>query len=896
MPPRFRMAESHAPHCVWACLGCLTVLLALLPDSTRAVDDDPFAPWVEEDFPFFSSVLDLRHLDPESVPHNITPRGIVLNLGDGQWACFDTELLRFSAIWQGDGVTPVALAPVSYQHGSIKTRGGQEVLPRPAGDSWVLNGVYPGWQRGPTFTTADPRPPQPTQIEPGRGPLPLEEGSLRAIRGHGRDVVFEYVVAGSTIEERVRCSREDGRSVVTRHFRLAPCPHDRWLVLGKSQSSEHLLSVALIDDAVETAELVEEQGVKAIRVRPNLRVVHLSVALSPSPMPPLVKLGSWDDDNVRSRIQSRRWEEEVHTATVATSTDDGAPYVIDHLELPQENPWRRRVRLADMQFFQDGRAAAVTLDGDVWTAHGVHSDSIRWRRFTSGLHEPMSLSIRDEVIYVFDRNGVWKLLDTDGNGEADRHELFCNRFTQSAETREFPNGIQLAPDGSFVIAKGGQQASTLSHLNGSVLRLAPHGKTYETIGVGFRQPFIGVHPETGLVTACDQEGNYIPTTPLHIVKDGAFHGYLSGLVPPENYPAPIARPLTWIPHSVNPSGTSQVWLHGTKLGPLNGSLVHLGFNRPELFRILRNERASVPQAAVITIVRDFDVPALHAAVNPVDGCLYVSGFQITAWGTTATRLSAVGRLRYTGGPSGLPTELAAMASGVLLRFDSPLDPSQALNLDNYSVERWNYKRTPSYGSAHYKTDGSVGQDWLLPSSVYLSEDREAIFIGIPDMKPVMQMRLAWSLQSAGGATLSGNAYFTPHELTEFEPESEGFAGVAVDLTPRQATAPRATSVPTAAEGKRLYQLMGCMACHDAGETDQPKVGPSWKGLYGRERELGRPATTVSVDEHYLRESILDPSAKLVRGYEKREAGMPIYAGVLSESQVDSLILFIKSLR
>ena len=46
---------------------------------------------------------------------------------------------------------------------------------------------------------------------------------------------------------------------------------------------------------------------------------------------------------------------------------------------------------------------------------------------------------------------------------------------------------------------------------------------------------------------------------------------------------------------------------------------------------------------------------------------------------------------------------------------------------------------------------------------------------------------------------------------------------------------------------------------------------------------------------YLRQSILDPAAKVVEGYERGEVSMPSYAGVLSDSQIESLILFIKSI-
>ena len=46
----------------------------------------------------------------------------------------------------------------------------------------------------------------------------------------------------------------------------------------------------------------------------------------------------------------------------------------------------------------------------------------------------------------------------------------------------------------------------------------------------------------------------------------------------------------------------------------------------------------------------------------------------------------------------------------------------------------------------------------------------------------------------------------------------------------------------------------------------------------------------------LRESITHPSAKVVRGFEKFDTGMPIYAGILNESQIESLVLYIKSLK
>jgi cytochrome c2 len=118
--------------------------------------------------------------------------------------------------------------------------------------------------------------------------------------------------------------------------------------------------------------------------------------------------------------------------------------------------------------------------------------------------------------------------------------------------------------------------------------------------------------------------------------------------------------------------------------------------------------------------------------------------------------------------------------------------------------------------------------------------------------------------------------------------------VSVDLSPRSPAASAPTLV-SAEEGRRLAELLGCANCHSADGSALGKVGPSWKGLYGSEvRFAGGGQGTA--DEAYLRESIKSPAAKIVRGYDKSDVAMPIYEGLISESQIESLILHIKTLR
>ncbi|MDZ4403694.1 cytochrome c [Prosthecobacter sp.] len=914
-----------------ASLALATTLIAQKPDAPAT--PSPWGDFVEKDFPFFSSVLDCRDLGEGFPKDNLTPRGLILNLGHNLWACFDTDLLRIACIWEGEEgkppVTPEALAPGSYHIAGQKTKDGQEYLPKPVGKVWLANGIYPGWQVGEKPSFADPREPTASKEEVGRGPIPAQIGVFQSIEVtyDGNVVFINSLVGGTVIQEWIWIEPpfRDKTHVLMRGFSVhehskpisfAVCSSNKPLtkVVGEnyaiiSGGNSPLESIEIRPKpGLETkidADIIDQKGlnVACVTLPPtkDRQIFYVASALN-------LPLQASVDSKVRTASQKPSepiisWPQTLTTKATLSPKPDA--YVIDDIPLPFANPWKRNVRLADIAFLNDqGDAAGVTFDGDVWLISGLKGDleKVTWKRYASGLHEPMSIVVRKAEsekqkaeILVFDRNGIWKLVDTNNDGECDRYEMFCNLFAQTAETREFPNSMKLGPKGELYISKGGQEGTTRGKHNGTVIKVAANGKKIDVIGYGLRQPFIGVHPLTGLVTASDQQGNYVPSTPLHIISDHHFYGHLPTIAPKERYPETITEPLTWLPHPVNPSGVTQTWLVGAKMGPVNDELIHIGYNRPELFRVLMNSRFARPQAAVVSFSRDFDFPTLNATVNPADGQLYVTGFQV--WGTVVKKLSGLVRVRYTDKPRVLLKEVTPTDKGLLLRFNAKLDAKLATDPSSYSAERWNYKRTFDYGSPHLKLDGSTGQEFMTASSAYLSKDGLSVLVGFPDMKTCHQMRIGWGLKSADGLPAQNTAYFTPWELMTFDPAKEGFeAGLKVDLTPRQALATTQTK-PTAAEGERLYQMFGCMACHSTDGTLVGKVGPSWKGLFGAERDIAKGMKgKLKADEAYLRESITNPSAKVVKGFEKFDTGMPIYAGILNDSQIESLILYIKSLK
>lgn len=88
-------------------------------------------------------------------------------------------------------------------------------------------------------------------------------------------------------------------------------------------------------------------------------------------------------------------------------------------------------------------------------------------------------------------------------------------------------------------------------------------------------------------------------------------------------------------------------------------------------------------------------------------------------------------------------------------------------------------------------------------------------------------------------------------------------------------------------GEQLFTRFACNSCH---APDNSARGPSLKGLFGKTVHLAS-GQAVTAEENYIRESILDPTAKVVAGYQPI---MPTFKGQMTEEQLLTLLSYIKS--
>jgi cytochrome c oxidase subunit 2 len=121
----------------------------------------------------------------------------------------------------------------------------------------------------------------------------------------------------------------------------------------------------------------------------------------------------------------------------------------------------------------------------------------------------------------------------------------------------------------------------------------------------------------------------------------------------------------------------------------------------------------------------------------------------------------------------------------------------------------------------------------------------------------------------------------------------GMIGSVIVMEPREFDnwlSGNAGNQTPAVAGQQLYQSLGCVSCH--GANGEGGRGPALVGLFGRQQQLTN-GQIVKADEAYIRESIINPQAKIVQGFGPI---MPTFQGQITEDQLVQLLAFVKSLQ
>jgi hypothetical protein len=575
---------------------------------------------------------------------------------------------------------------------------------------------------------------------------------------------------------------------VVRTLEVAPSAKGLTVLIGKSADAARIVTLG-------AAKVDQLDGHAVARLASSGDVTTVRIAYLPAGVP-LPQSFDTDLPSKLLKVTKTLWPEIVETSG-KLSAKGGEPYVVDDVSLPVTNPWKAQLFTSGFDFLPDGRAVIATFHGDVFIASGIDDklEKVTWRRFAAGLYHPLGLKVVNGEVYVTCRDGIWKLRDTDGDGECDAYEAFNFDVMVTKNFHEFVFDLQTDAAGNFYyvkagpVRKGGRGFDEICDHHGALFKVSPDGKKSEVIATGFRAPNgIGMSP-SGQITTGDNEGTWTPMCRLNWVKQGGFYGVVD-LAHRATAPTDYDRPLCWFPKDVDNSSGGQVWVTSEKFGPWKDRLLHLSYGTCSLYGVLPQEVSfngqPQMQGGVTRFNVDFASGAMRARFNPKDGQLYVTGLR--GWQTTATQNGCFQRVRYTGAAARMPVALAATKKGIRLDFTCELDAKAAADAANWNIEIWNYVWSSAYGSPEISTSDAkveateIGNDGrmqfskaqlaerkhdpLVVKSATVSADRRSVFLEVADLRPAMQMQLKYELKSADGAELRGQVTSTIHALAE----------------------------------------------------------------------------------------------------------------------------------
>jgi azurin len=424
------------------------------------------------------------------------------------------------------------------------------------------------------------------------------------------------------------------------------------------------------------------------------------------------------------------------------------PFATDRITIPFENPYGTLFFLSAHDFFRDGTAAVATMTGEIWLVKGVdqHLKTLRWKRFATGLHQPLGMKVIDDQLYVLGRDQITRLHDLNGDDEADFYECVSPAMQTSAGGHDFTVGLEADAQGRWYFSSGNQ----------GVCRITGRDQL-DVLATGFRNPNgLGLSPDGRFVTTSVQEGSSTPASAICQIDLEQNRGAHFGAGGPRNGkpPEPV---LLYLPRGEDNSSSSQAFIQEGIWAGLRGdaNLIHLSAGGGSAWLVMRQRIGDIWQGAAVMISGNFESGPQCAHFNPKDGHLYVSGMQ--GWGCYTPKDGCFQRVRFTGGAKPVPVSCEARDNGVLIRFSEPVENAAVATC---FAQCWNYRYSAAYGSPEYSVrhPDTPGHDSLEIRSVQRLEGGRVLFVEIPQIVPAHQIHLRLSTDH--------DLFLTAHALAE----------------------------------------------------------------------------------------------------------------------------------
>ena len=505
----------------------------------------------------------------------------------------------------------------------------------------------------------------------------------------------------------------------------------------------------------------------------------------------------------------------------------GDGYMVDGVhpsfDLSQVRPETFTPRVGGMDFMSDGRMVVSTWDaaGSVYMLDNLKAENpeeIKVTKIAEGLAEPLGLSIVADEIYVMQKQELTKLNDNDGDGLIDEYETISDDWQVSANFHEFGFGMAYK-DGHFyaalatAIEPGGASTNPQISDRGKCIKVNKETGAVEFIASGFRTPNgVGIG-YGGDVYIADNQGDWLPSSKIVRVQEGAFYGNRS--VNPEAVKnLKDTPPVVWLPQ--DEIGNSPSTPLAINVGPYQNQMIHGEVTHGGVKRVFVEEVDGVLQGSLFRFTQGVEAGVNRLSWGP-DGALYIGGIGSTGnWGQTGKLWYGLQRFAYNSKPTFEMLAVRAKSNGMEIEFTEPLKEGDGWNVDDYLVKQWYYQPTINYGGP------KMDERALKVKSATVSEDRKKVFLefdGLKDGHVVYIKLLNHFVSEASRSLWSTETWYTMNKVPASTVKGQ------VKKSPYQNLPNTLTAAEKAAGWKLLFDGKSTAGWHNYGKKT---VGSSWK--------------------------------------------------------------------
>ncbi|MDZ4849930.1 MAG: hypothetical protein SGI77_11640 [Pirellulaceae bacterium] len=462
------------------------------------------------------------------------------------------------------------------------------------------------------------------------------------------------------------------------------------------------------------------------------------------------------------------------------------------------------LEVSGMALLDDSRLAVAIRKGEVWLLSNVYDDpptNVGYHRFACALHEPLGLLLHEGSLLTVQRTEMTRLIDHDDDDVCDEYRTMATGWGVTGNYHEYAFGPKVDRKGNLWLTlnlglglKGDQKDYALTNKalgvtqalwRGWGMMLTPQG-VLKPMCAGMRSPSgLGTNLE-GDMFYSDQQGNWVPTTSLHHMREGAFFHHpesLASVDQPGSPIAPVAEvpdglpfpqaleqfpilkpPAVWLPYKkVGQSATDiLVDASGGKFGPFAGQLFIGEFTQSSINRVYLEKIDGEYQGACFAF-REGCASAVLRLAQGSDGTIFV-GLSNRGWSSLGAASYGLQRLVWTGKMPMEIQEMRAQPDGFELVFTKPVDLKSAGDTNSYQLTSHTYRYHAQYGS-----DEILEQPVPVSIAVVSPDGLRVRLVAGPLREHFVHSLSATGIRSTTGEPiLHPHAYYTLNRIPKME--------------------------------------------------------------------------------------------------------------------------------